>query len=782
MFSRNPAMRFCFPFVSGIIVGWTWQFPGLWFQIGLCLMACLFLAALRMPSILLFILILLFGIFKITFDGKFVAGSDVRKCLGRRVMVIGTVTDEPRRGGASIRFVVQPDTLIAGDISRGADGGLLVVARKSDSVESLQCGDVVTLVGELSGIGMPRNPGEFNLREYLYLNDVYAKLLLDSISPRRPAPGFDPMTSLVYPVRHAIARRIDRYFGGDEGKFLKGLLLGERSEIERDVKSAFISSGVMHILAVSGLHVAIVVFILMALLNVLRIPPKIRTLLICATLVYYNFLTGGAPSVTRSVIMGVTVLAGRLQERRVDIYNSLALSAIIILLRDSRSLFQPGFQLSFAAVFSLVYFYEKLYALRELLPVRIRNNSSIRWTIGALAISLAAGIGTVPLTAEFFGRVSLIGLVANIIIVPLSNAILALGMVCIAMSYLWPWLASVYADGTWLLTTILLKLVRFFGAVPHASVSAHLTLLSSLEFYLIAGGFVNLLYPGARKYALFAILVGCNLWVYGNVTETFRCLRVTFLDVGQGDAIFLEFPDGKTMLVDGGPRTPSFDAGERIILPFLRFKEISRIDYLIVTHPHSDHIGGIPFIIRNLRVGEIADAGSRDPSALSREFSSLVDSLGIPHTKLRAGINYPLSRDLRCYVIHPAPQFLEDNNLNNQSVALKVVYGGTSMLLAGDAEKEAEGSIVHYYRTFLGTNLLKVAHHGSNTSSTEEFLRAAQPEIAVISVGVRNRFHHPSPEILRRLETFNSSFIRTDRSGAVVFESDGRVWRRAEWR
>jgi len=745
----------------------------------------------------LFLILLLFGFLKINFDAKYIVDDNISNyiCDGKKIVLQGEITELPRKSEQSIRFVIKADSLYQNDGAINVSGGVsaAIVRSKIDTsvLKMLTYGRRVKLKGELTSVQTVRNPGEFDFKNYLNLNGIYARFYPDKIDESDISLNntHDFKNLFVYPVRSSIAEKLDCFIGGEEAKFLKGLIIGERSEIPLEVKTAFINSGVMHILAVSGLHVAIVTLILLVVFQVLRIPEKIRIILTSILLIYYIFLTGSAPSVTRSVIMAIVFLFGKLLERKSDIYNTLAFSAIIILLIDAKQLFQPGFQLSFAAVLSIVYLYPKVYRLRELLPERIREFKIVIIIFSLFSVSVAAGIGTLPFISIYFNKISLISFLANLIIVPLVNVVLALGMLTTILAYISNWLASIYAEVTSFITWFLLKCVSIFGNVPFAYVDAKFTLTSVLIFYTIIGVFVNLGNREIIKRFVLLVLILLNVWFYGSyiINDKQHRLCVTFLDVGQGDAIFIEFPDGKTMLVDGGPKTFGMDAGNRFIIPFLKYERIKKINTIIVTHPDADHLGGIPTIMRYFEVEQIRDTKFNCQTALCQDYKKVIDSIHVARFTQNHLSQIDLSDAYRVYVLNPAGDTSTNGiyrllDENNKSIVLKIVFGKTSLLLTGDAEFEAEEMMNKRFGDFLKSDILKVAHHGSKSGTSDGYLQFVKPKRAVISVGVKNRFGHPSVEVIERLKKYGCEIFRTDKSGAIIFESDGEGWKVVNWK
>lgn len=793
----RPAVTFVVPLIAGIVTGWYFYIPT---AILLTASTSLFLSVILSNrgrpgySALLVILVFVAGALKITLD-KDLSGRDRLSQflrLSKIVAVRGIVTDPPRSTTVSIQFVVDGKSIIDGGRVHPISGGVLVSARIDENAlrlaDSLRYGADVICYGRITYPGTARNPGEFDLRNYLQLQGIYARCYLnessDAVVVGKSGNWF--LSEIVYPLRRSIGQSLDGLIGGEEARFLKGLTIGDRSGISPEVKTSFINSGVMHILAVSGLHVILVVTILVSVIGAFRVPEPWKTILLCLLLVFYIFLTGSSASVVRAVVMAIVVLGGRLFERKSDVINSLAVSAIVILMVDARQLFMPGFQLTFMAVLSIVILYPRFYSFISTLTAKHVKHRLIDRIIQLACLSLAASVGTLPFTVHYFGKIPLVGLLANLVVVPMSDIILASGMTTIVASFISTAIASLYAEAARVSTMIMLAVVKWFGSFSY--IEWHISQWQVIGYYALLVALLQWKKFLTRRTIIGGLLIA-NVAVYLSVFG-FRSqspLRVTFLDVGQGDAAFVEFPDGKTMLVDAGPRTMTSDAGVRFVLPFLRWKGVSRLDAIVLSHPHSDHLGGVPAILRGVSVGEIVDVQSTSRSQLYGEYGHLIDSLNIPHVQLKAGDMISGFSLVRTYVVHPSAAFIVADlarsvNLNNQSLVVRIVYGSTSVLFAGDAEEEAEESMTGRYAGFLRSDLLKVGHHGSNTSSSEVFLDAVKPLFGVLSVGKNNAFHHPSSVTLRHLAERRVQTFRTDEQNAIVFVSDGVRWRQEQWR
>jgi competence protein ComEC len=254
------------------------------------------------------------------------------------------------------------------------------------------------------------------------------------------------------------------------------------------------------------------------------------------------------------------------------------------------------------------------------------------------------------------------------------------------------------------------------------------------------------------------------------------------IDVGQGDAILLECPNGKRILVDTGPWSMRFDAGERTIVPFLKRQGNKKVDYLLITHSHSDHLGGARSILQTIRVDTLVINYSDSDNRQVKEILQVAREKNVGLKMMYEGDQIPIDPNVRMYIMNPRENRIAEKNLNNTSIVLKVVFGDASMLLVGDAEAEVEHTLIPRYKEFLSSNNLKVGHHGSLSSTSEEFLNTVHPQKALISVGNHNKFRHPSPLTLRRLTAHSIGIERTDKIGAIVLESDGKQWTQKVWR
>ncbi len=799
---------FAFGIVGGKLVEGT---PTLFLLAGLLLLlASLFLFSLTkrdgqhafLRSVLFVTLPLVLGTLKVTFDHSttpHIPGEFIKQ----PTTVIGTVleTSLPRDGQQ--QFVVRSDSVISADGRAMAMQSTLLATltrQRRDSIAvQVRYGQRVALKGQLNRPSEERNPGEFNARAYYdaqgiaYLMRIrgYSHLaVLDSTSR---GGMFDwMMKEIVLPLRFFVITLVDRTMGGEEGELLKGILIGERGGIPFATRTAFVNSGIAHILAVSGSNVAVVYAFFKTLLGVLRVPRTGAVLLNALMLILYMLLTGSQPPIVRATVMALVILLSKVFGGRPNSLNAVGVAALIVLAYDARQLFDVGFQLSFAAVVSIIYFTPPINSL-------IGTLAGAAWWrrvfVAALrigAVTLVATAGTLPLTAIYFGKVSVVGLLTNMIILPLVAVSVTLGFVGTLVGWIPPLAEPIAVVNTWLLRAVL-EMTRYSGSLSWAFVETlRFKPVHAVPYYLALLWLFHL--PKRKPARLLLVLLLCSLNVFLVVPEARLDvlapdrLRVSFIDVGQGDAALVEFPGGRTMLIDAGMGSEEYDAGEHIVIPFLKRRGISTLDWFVATHPHADHIGGAARVFEAFDVYTVIESGQGTDDPVYLRYRQARDAERAAVLKARPYDTTLAVNGARVYLLYPHSNVVREDssdpytNLNNTSVVLKLVFGDVSFLFVGDLEREGEAELSRMFGSFLAADVLKVGHHGSNTSSTEEMIALVRPHYAVISVGRNNTFHHPSEDVIERLQAFGADVVRTDEEGAIVFETDGRTLERIVWR
>jgi competence protein ComEC len=552
-------------------------------------------------------------------------------------------------------------------------------------------------------------------------------------------------------LRDRITERSRRLFG-ERAPLVDALVIARRAELAAELRERYTRSGLAHLLSISGLHVAFFAAWLNVLLVRLRFSARGRLLAGTAVMFAYVWLLGFPAPATRSAAMLVLLDIARLRQRVVTPRGFIALAALCVMLADPWSVLSIGAWLSVTAVAAVIW----AGRATERHPKFVR----------LLAPAAAATLVTAPITAYVFGTVAPIGILANLLAIPLAGVAVPGLMVALLLSSSW------LAAGAGLCLALLDLVAQAAATLPGghvimiAGARAGLVWLAILVLawwlwnaprrrWLIAArvAFVGVLVSGTTLFHAFTRLSGC------------QCLTVSFLDVGQGDAVALRSPAGRWVLVDGGPRSPQGDAGRRVVVPFLRRHGATSVAAVVATHAHLDHYGGLHAVLDAFDPVFVLEPGQPVPDAGYLSFLSAVEQDGAEWRAARRGDRLELD-GVTIEVLSPDSAWaVRQTDINEQSVVLLVTYGATRLLLAGDAGLPTES---HLAGRIGRVSVLKVGHHGSRWATSDRWLDELRPAGAVISVGARNRYGHPAPEALARLRAHGVTVYRTDELGTIT--------------
>jgi competence protein ComEC len=499
-------------------------------------------------------------------------------------------------------------------------------------------------------------------------------------------------------------------------------------------------------------------------------------------LVFFALLTGGRPSVVRAVVMAALFIGANALQRNARSLNTLGVAALALLAYRPLALFDVGFQLSFAAVASIVVLNPRLQLV---LPATWQRRGWRGQISSLVTVSTAATLGTSPVLLAHFGYVSAAGVVLNVVAIPLTALALLSGL-CVAL-FGGGAVAASFGATTELLTKGLLWVATageagLGWASLAASVRDPLVLLALIASVLLVAHGMN---PRRRWILVSTVLclMATHVWKATLTSGKTATLDVVFFDVGQGDAALVAFPNGQHLLMDAGPRSPYGDAGSSVVLPHLRRYGIDRLDAVVVSHADSDHLGGLPSILRSVPVGRLIMNDPLEETSLTAEVNTLVDSLGLIRHEVSATDTVLVDPAAYLHIIGPA---LSDHGVggrNDASILMQITYGGHQFLFLGDAEKVGEQRAVQSYGPLLQSDVVKVAHHGSATSSTSALVEQAASEdgLALISVSRRNPFGHPNRAVVKRWKEAGMDVAVTSVEGAVWIRSDGKKLWRIRW-
>jgi competence protein ComEC len=654
-------------------------------------------------------------------------------------------------------------------------------------------GDLLFLQGvTIDHLSGPRNPGQYDVKSHLLKKGILGRILLQTYSTVQACRSQKklPFEKWLFLIRERIDQHIRNLCRGNAGHFLSGILLGKKAGIDYQIKRDFQKSGVAHVLAISGLHVGFMVLFVHFLVSFLPFSFRIQNVITLFILGIYMLLSGANPPVIRATLMVAIYLFGQILERKPISYNTLGIAAFIILIFQPQQLFWVGFQFSFVAVFSIFYFYERLKFLEDMIKLRfVSNDVSKKLTkiiVTPFLISLSAQLGTIPLMGYYFQNIPLISIFLNVLVIPLIGFIVALGVLMLFVSILYFEFALVVASFLSKVIQVLIEIVHFTAQLPSAYVEIPSFDVIHTLFYLL---FLTVFLAWTKdqfrpvKLPVICLTIMIFFWI---LAPQKKIPQLLMLDVGQGDASLLVTSSGQQLLFDAGPVYPNWDSGERVIYPALQVLENLRLNKVFISHPHADHIGGLFYLLDEVEIDTVYLPDIKISYFWQDSLLNKLQEGKTPCRLLRLGDRVMVDHETQIYVLAPFSDFTQPTEntgeaINNLSLVSIVRMKNTSLLFTGDAEMIVEKRLLNW-ANFLKVDILKLGHHGSNTSSSLEFLQHVSPEFALISVGENNKFGHPSQEVLKRLQSLNIPYYRTDQDGAIWMAYRNSSWGLVNWR
>jgi competence protein ComEC len=643
------------------------------------------------------------------------------------------------------------------------------------------------------------NPGGFSYERHLAFERIHTVgFLSDEKGWGKLGEGFkNPVTLQVERWRSHIQDFLNREAHPPASAIFKALVLGEQGDIPEEIKEYFILTGTAHLLAISGDQFGIVALLSFSLMiwmlkrsEFLLLSTSVKKWaagLTIPCIVLYAFIAGGGISVIRAAIMVITFLLSILLDRERNLIHTLALAAFLILIFSPPSLFDVSFQLSFLAVLSILYLVPRVLqefkqeGISLLLKTSWKKNIS-KYILLSLLVTGVAITGTAPFVALHFNRFAPIGFLTNLFVIPwVGFLIVPLSLTASIFSFFFTPLAAFLININGFITLTLLKVLSVFASLPFASFFVSTpTALEIALFYLLLFLVVHIKKRRMARYLFWGVciilVIDLTFWSLKDLFQ--KDLKLSFIDVGHGDSILIEFPRGKRMLIDGGGLYDDrFDIGKNVIAPFLWKKKIRRIDTLILTHPDPDHLKGLHFIASQFSIGQFWDNGFQTESRSYLQLKKILSERKIVTQSLHEETPPQIINGVEISVLNPSvpnptQKKVYHGDLNNSSLVLKLRFKNVSVLLTGDIGKEAEGRILKK-GGLLRADIIKVPHHGSSSSSSSFFLERVKPTYAVLSVGERNIGRLPRPEVLKRYQQLGVTLYRTDVQGAITVVTDG---------
>lgn len=701
----------------------------------------------------------------------------------------------------------QPSRKLSGS-SRGLPTLCKVLVRLKNLPEDVTPGDTLTVTGTLRNSSGPRNPGGFSEAAYLFQQGIWYVLeapgFLRPVLRRADASkGF--IGTYVAPLHRWIGKSVRERMSGEERAFLLALILGERGEFSEETKVAFRDSGLVHILSVSGLHTALVGLAAVILLKGVGFRERSALAGSVALVWFYCGLSGFQPPTVRAAFMLSWMIASRLLGRSTELFAPLCGSCAMLLLINPRYFWDSGFQLSYVATGSIIV--SVRFARRVRRAVKMPE-WVWKYVASTALTTCVAQLGVLPILALQFGSVSLVAVPANLLGIPLASGGLVCGFCSLIFAGLLPWAAGYAFDITWLLLRLCNLVASLAASMPCAGLELSRPHVFEVVAFL-ACFFVTLGLAGTaetrvsvRRKAIMFMTVSCTgLLLAGFVGvspaglfgrqagEGKGRLMVDFLDVGQGDATVVRFPDGSSLLVDAGDAREEWDSGQKAVLPYMRAKGLRSIDAAIVSHFHSDHAGGFLSLIEKRKVRHVWSSGADTTSSFSKLVHRAAQEHGLPVEAAGSSGKEPSLdshgiarvRGVSIQVLHPSGKATADtssSSLNDSSLVCVIRCRRVQFILTGDAgapilDLLAERIAMPNSGRGPLVTIVKAPHHGAAGTLSKCFVETIRPDYVVFSVGRRNRFGHPSREVIECYARAGARMFRTDVDGCVSFEVRG---------
>ncbi len=714
-----------------------------------------------MDKFLLCMLLLLGAlVFKINNDYQ----GQLVKFYNSEVYMIGDVLDASYKN--TIQLTVRIQDILKGEKHyKVKDKILIYLDGETEEFEKI-VGKKIGIHGILQKPLGRRNPKTFDYQLYLKTKKIYTIAYVPADRIKIIGAGdFSILFKMTNAIRNHMMTIVCHSLPQKEGGLLLGILLGDKDRLDVSQYEIFKEVGIAHILAVSGLHVGIIYMFLNKLLK--RFTLKIKAPIFLMIFCFYAMLTGYSPSVLRATAMAAILILAPLLDRRYDSLSAISVVALILLIIHPILFMNIGFQLSFISVLSITLFYKPILKKLEKIPEFFSE---------MLAASLAAQIGIIPVIAYHFNYISLGAFLANIPVVLLIGYVVPLGLLTIILGCIHLNFAIIFSCLNFYLIRLIVIISSFIYKIPFSSIPvvspSFISLIVYYSLFLIwrmeEGRFQK---HWIDKKTVSMIILAAYVLSIGVFHFPSNQLQITFIDVGQGDSIFIQTPRRNILIDTGGTHEGAKrprDIGKEILVPYFLKNRIKKIDIMMLSHEHRDHIGGAMSVLNNIKVNALVIGTGKYETEDFKKIEEQCLRKKIKLYSLSKGSRIKIEDQVYMDILHPDKHLITSSrdDTNNNSLVVLMNYGDNKLLFTGDIEEEAEKMIIEQYPD-LKVDILKVPHHGSRYSSSDDFIKRLSPKIAIVQVG-KNRFGHPDPVILKKFRENHISVFRNDENGAII--------------
>lgn len=622
-------------------------------------------------------------------------------------------------------------------------------------------GDLIKIQGEYSSPQTARNYKGFDYSKYLKTLKIYGIIKIEEANLLKE----NDLNFVLISINNLKQKMIDhanKNMPQKTANLLLGLLIGQKDNIQEDIIKSFRTANLSHILAVSGAHTSYIILGLTYIITKSKAPRRIGYIITIIILLVFIIITGASYSVIRACIMSIITISAKLFYKKENFFISICVSLFIILIQNPFAINDIGLKLSFLGTIGIIVFNKNITEF--FIRIKIKENIA-----KVLSLTFSAQLMIMPITILNFNTFSLTFFISNILASPLLGIIIILGFIAIFVSFVLNPISKILFFVLNLFLELLIFISEIVTKIPGSSILVKTPNLVFVITYYILILFINYFFiikkNPIRRFQKKIIKI-CTIknikriikiiarifLIISFLTMLVRVinptLKIYFIDVGQGDCTLIITPKGKKILIDGG------EGKNEILLPYLLDRGINKIDYIIISHFDSDHCNGLIEVMEKIKVGKVIVSKQPEESEEYRNISEIIKQKNIEAYVVKAQDRITIEKDLYINILNPAGK-LEFKDLNNNAIVAKLIYKNFSMLFTGDIEK-AEENIAQKYKNNLKSTILKVAHHGSKTSTNEKFLKYVEPQIALIGVGENNKFGHPNQQTIEKLKNIRS--------------------------
>jgi competence protein ComEC len=628
----------------------------------------------------------------------------------------------------------------------------------------LEYGDLIEIKGEYSAPEVARNYKGFDYSQYLKTLNIYGTIKVEE-SKIINKNQLSPILISINNIKEKMIDNANRNMPKRTANLLLGILIGERDNIQEDIIESFRTANLSHILAVSGAHTSYIILGITYLISKSKTPKRIGYIITIINLLIFIIITGASYSVVRACIMAIVVIGAKICYRKENFFTSICISLIIILIQNPFAINDIGLKLSFMGTAGIVIFNKSI--TNFFIKLKIKQKIA-----EALSVTFSAQLMIMPITILNFNTISLTFFISNILASPLLGIIIIFGFISIFISSILNPISKILFLILHIFLELLILVSKVTEKIPGSSILVRTpNILFAIVYYILIL-FFNYFFvikqnPTRRfhkkiikiitikniknAFKVIAVVFLIMLLLTRIVRIINPTLKIYFIDIGQGDSTLIVTPKNKKILIDGG------EGKTNVLFQYLLDRRINKIDYIIISHFDSDHCNGLIEIIEKMRVENIVMSKQSKESQEYKKILEIIKQKNIKVSSVKAEDKIIIEKNLYTKILNPAEKF-EFQDLNNNAIVAKLVYKNFSMLFTGDIEK-AEENLAKKYKNELKSTILKVAHHGSKTSTSEKFLKYVEPQIALIGVGENNKFGHPNQITIEKLKNIRSQNI-----------------------